>query len=219
MRTIRAQGPRRHRRGKGHAGDHTTSSIRARARQTGGRGARRTPKPAETAVPALTFRPRTEADDEYIVQLTEEQLGEVHQQAFAEPFPREQFRQYIQSGAPTTVVEHRGKRIGYYSYLIGPEGKMHISALVIDRTEQSDGVGTAVMEKLEQEAAARGVHTLEVFVQANNVRSVEFTRKLGFHEVFRLPPNTICFQKRIGPAGAPPRSGGQAHAAQGPTQT
>ncbi len=206
MRTMRAQGPRRRRRGKGHAKD--APSARARARQTGGQGARRTPKLAETAAPALTFRPRTEADDEYIVQLTEEQLGEVHQQAFAEPFPREQFRQYIQSGAPTTVVEHRGKRIGYYSYLIGPEGKMHISALVIDRSEQSDGVGTAVMEKLEQEAAARGVHTLEVFVQANNARSVEFTRKLGFNEVFRLPPNTICFQKRIGSAAAPPRPGG-----------
>ncbi|WP_051344019.1 GNAT family N-acetyltransferase [Alicyclobacillus herbarius] len=154
----------------------------------------------ETAA-ALTFRPRTEADDEFIVQLTEEQLGEVHQQAFAEPFPREQFRRYIQSGAPTTVVEHRGKRIGYYSYLVDPDGKMHISALVIDRTQQSDGVGTAVMKKLESEAAAMGVHTLEVFVQANNTRSVEFTRKLGFTEVFRLPPNTICFQKRIGGAG------------------
>lgn len=145
----------------------------------------------------LTFRGRTPADDDYIMQLTEEQLGSVHQLAFGEPFPREQFLQYIQSGAPTVVVERNGKRLGYYSYLVGPDGKMHVSAMVIDPHHQSNGVGTQVMKQLEAQALKQGVHTLEVFVQANNERSLAFTRKLGFNESFRLEPNTMVFQKQL----------------------
>lgn len=160
----------------------------------------KSPKKAHNSKPAqaaLTFRDRVQSDDEYIVQLTQDQLGNVHQLAFGEAFPRDQFLQYIQSGAPTVVVEQNGKRIGYYSYLIGPDGKMHISAMVIEPHYQSSGVGTQVMQRLEGEASTRNVHTLEVFVQANNEKSLAFTRKLGFLEVFRLEPNTIVFQKQL----------------------
>ncbi|OFW79156.1 MAG: hypothetical protein A2201_12490 [Alicyclobacillus sp. RIFOXYA1_FULL_53_8] len=156
-----------------------------------------TPATGNVATAGLAFRPRTPADDTYILQLTEEQLGTIHQSAFGESFPREQFWGYIQSGAPTVVVESKGKRIGYYSYLLGPDGKMHISAMVIEPQYQSTGFGTEIMSRLETEAASNGVHTLEVFVQSNNAKSLAFTKKLGFVEAFRLEPNTICFQKLV----------------------
>ncbi len=150
---------------------------------------------------ALTFRPRVPGDDEYILNLTEKELGQVHAQSFGEPFPRAQFQGYLQSGAPTVVVEQDTKPIGYYSYLIGPDGKMHVSALVIEPAYQSGGVGTQVMTRLEEDARRQRVHTLEVFVQENNSRSIAFTKKLGFVEVYRMPPNSICFQKVIAGAG------------------
>lgn len=150
---------------------------------------------------ALTFRPRVPGDDDYILNLTENELGQVHAQSFGEPFPRAQFEGYLQSGAPTVIVEQDGKPIGYYSYLIGPDGKMHVSALVIEPTHQSGGVGTQVMTRLEADARRQRVHTLEVFVQENNPRSVAFTKKLGFVEVYRMPPNSICFQKVMAGAG------------------
>jgi len=146
----------------------------------------------------LSYRPRTLQDDAYILQLTRSQLGTIHEQAFGQPFPDQQFLQYIQSGAPTIVIEQKGKPIGYYSYLIGPDAKMHVSAMVIDPAHQSSGIGKRVMAKLEEDAIAQGVRTLEVFVQENNSPSLAFTRSLGFQEVFRIEPNTIGFQKRIG---------------------
>ncbi|WDL98222.1 GNAT family N-acetyltransferase [Alicyclobacillus sp. ALC3] len=170
------------------------------------RAPRRSGKTVAKKPIALTYRPRTPQDDEYMVQLTEEQLGAVHQQAFAEPFPRDQFLRYLRSGAPTYLIEQDGKRIGYYSYLVGPDAKMHISALVIEPTYQSDGVGTQVMKRLEDEARAAGVQVLEVFVQSSNERSLAFTRKLGFTEAFRVDPNTTCFQKLISTAGAASRA-------------
>lgn len=159
---------------------------------------------AKGKAPTLNYRDRVPADDAYILQLTEGQLAAVHERAFGEPFPREQFMNYVQSGAPVTVIEYGGNRIGYYTYLIGQDGKMHISAMVIDKQYQSKGIGTAVMTRVEQEAMTKGVHILEVYVQANNEQSLGFTRQLGFVEVFRVPPNTICFQKRLSATGSVP---------------
>jgi ribosomal protein S18 acetylase RimI-like enzyme len=147
----------------------------------------------------LHYRPRAAQDDAYIVQLTRQQLGTVHERAFGQPFPDEQFLRYIQSGAPTVVIEQKGKPIGYYSYLVGQNGKMHISAMVIDPAHQSSGIGKMVMAKLEEDAAKQGVRVLEVFVQENNAQSLAFTRSLGFREVYRIEPNTIGFQKQLAP--------------------
>lgn len=184
----------------GRAGDKTGGRKTGKRRTHGARSS----KPAEAL---LTFRARQPGDDAFIMQLTEAQLGDVHQQSFGEPFPREQFLAYLRSGAPTVVVEKDGKPIGYYSYLIGPDGKMHVSAMVIDPAHQSEGIGTRVMQHMEDQARANGVHTMEVFVQANNERSLAFTRKLGFIEQFRVAPNSICFQK---PVAGVARSGGPA---------
>lgn len=190
-----------------------TLSSRARTKNRVAKARTAPRRRANTASPqpvALTYRLRTPEDDAYIVQLTEEQLGTVHQQAFQEPFPREQFTRYLQSGAPTYMIERSGKRIGYYSYLIGPDAKMHISAMVVEPTYQSDGVGTQVMKKLEEDARRAGVQVMEVFVQSTNEQSMAFTRKLGFQDVFQVDPNTTCFQKRVQQQGGPQPNGPQA---------
>ncbi|MCL6452299.1 MAG: GNAT family N-acetyltransferase [Alicyclobacillus sp.] len=192
--------------GKKAARGSTTPVARASAakkRRVRSKAAARKPAAAGVAVPSkvepLSFRPRQPEDDSFILDLTEGQLGRVHQEAFGEPFPRQDFAQYLQSGAPTVVVVRGNRPIGYYSYLIGPDGKMHVSALVIDPAHQSSGVGTEVMKHLEDEARGQGIHTLEVFVQDMNEKSLAFTRKLGFVEVYRIPPRTICFQKLLRP--------------------
>jgi ribosomal protein S18 acetylase RimI-like enzyme len=154
---------------------------------------------ATSARPRVTleYRLRTIEDDPYILQLTRQELGETHARAFGEPFPDQDFLRYIQSGAPTYLIENKGNKMGYYSYLVGPDQKMHISALVIDPKWQSAGIGKAVMEQLDRIAKSAGVKIIEVFVQESNTRSIEFTKSLGFNEVYRFPPVTICFQKQI----------------------
>ena len=158
-----------------------------------------TKKNAATTRPRITleYRLRTVEDDPYILQLTRQELGETHVRAFGEPFPDQDFLRYIQSGAPTYLIESKGNKLGYYSYLVGPDQKMHISALVIDPKWQSTGIGKSVMEQLGRVAKSAGVKIIEVFVQESNTRSIEFTKSLGFSEVYRFPPVTICFQKQI----------------------
>lgn len=175
------------------------TSLAKQSKTKRGPAKRPSAKSTEKKPLPLVFRPRVAEDDSFIMQLTENQLGAVHEQSFGEPFPREQFLRYLQSGAPTVVVEQGDKKIGYYSYLTSHDGKMHVSAMVIDPEHQSDGIGTTVMKQLEQEAQTRGVHTLEVFVQESNPKSLAFTRKLGFVEVYRVTGDTICFQKTVAP--------------------
>ncbi len=163
------------------------------------RAARNKKRTTASTKPSVTlqYRLRTADDDAYILQLTRQELGETHARAFGEPFPEQNFLRYIQSGAPTYLIEQGGNKMGYYSYLIGPDQKMHISALVIEPKWQSAGLGRSVMDQLEGVAKSHSVKVMEVFVQDNNARSLEFTKSLGFQEVYRFPPNTICFQKQI----------------------
>ncbi|MCY0887497.1 MAG: GNAT family N-acetyltransferase [Alicyclobacillaceae bacterium] len=176
------------------------ASAKQRRRALG--TAKQAKRPVKAAIktsplPEFHLRPRRPEDDSYIVALTQRQLGAVHEGAFGEPFPEVQFLQYIRSGAPTFIIEQNGQKIGYYSYLIGPADKMHISAMVIQPDHQSSGIGTAVMEQIEKDAKNQGIRVLEVFVQANNEPSLQFTRQLGFREVFQIEPNTIAFQKQL----------------------
>lgn len=162
---------------------------------------------AQTAVEDIHYRPRRPEDDEFIVQLARRELAKVHEEAFGEPFPEDELRQYLQSGMPTVVIERGGRPVGFYSYLPSAEGKVHVSALVIDPKVQRKGIGRRAMEKLEADVKRLGAHTLEVFIQDVNPRSLEFAKKLGFREVARFEPRTIVLWKFIAPAPAVPSMG------------
>ncbi|SIS79425.1 GNAT family N-acetyltransferase [Alicyclobacillus vulcanalis] len=145
----------------------------------------------------IRYRPRRPEDDDWIVQLARRELGHVHEQAFGEPFPEVELRQYLESGMPTVVIERSGRPVGFYSYLPSAEGKMHVSALVVDAKFQRQGIGRKAMEHLESEARRMGAHTLEVFIQDVNPRSLAFARELGFREVARVEPRTLVLWKSI----------------------
>lgn len=152
----------------------------------------------------IQYRARRPEDDEWIVELARRELGRVHEQAFGEPFPEGELRQYLASGMPTVVIERNRKPVGFYSYLPSAEGKVHVSALVIDSKFQRMGLGRKAMEKLESDVKRMGAHTLEVFIQEVNPRSLAFARQLGFREVARVEPRTVVLWKILAPGAALP---------------
>ncbi|WP_041695038.1 GNAT family N-acetyltransferase [Alicyclobacillus acidocaldarius] len=169
---------------------------RSRARSNAhARGRRNPAHPPGTE--EVRYRPRRPEDDDWIVQLARRELGDVHEQAFGEPFPEAELRQYLQSGMPTVVIERNGRPVGFYSYLPSAEGKVHVSALVIDSKFQRKGIGRRAMENLEAEAKRMGAHTLEVFIQDVNPKSLAFAKQLGFREVARMEPRTLVLWKVI----------------------
>ncbi|WP_062308892.1 GNAT family N-acetyltransferase [Alicyclobacillus sendaiensis] len=153
----------------------------------------------------VSYRPRRPEDDDWIVQLARRELGGVHEQVFGEPFPEAELRQYLQTGMPTVVIERNGRPVGFYSYLPSAEGKVHVSALVIDSKFQRKGIGRRAMEHLEAEVRRMGAHTLEIFIQEVNPRSLAFAKQLGFREVARVEPGTLVLWKVVssGPVRSP----------------
>ncbi|MCL6636504.1 MAG: GNAT family N-acetyltransferase [Alicyclobacillus sp.] len=208
--------------GRRRATARTVGSGRKRVQsRPGHRPAGSAKRPASAAEP-LQFRQRTPGDDEFILQLTESQVSRAHQQAFNQPFSREVFARYLNAGAPVVVVERGKQRIGYYTYVMGPEGMLHINALVIHPAHQSDATGNQVMAQIERQAVALGAQGVQLFVEADNVKAVEFVRRHGFVERYRLGPGAVCFQKVLNSTGgagavpgvpsyewAPPAAGGE----------
>ncbi|MBX6352803.1 MAG: GNAT family N-acetyltransferase [Thermoflavifilum sp.] len=153
----------------------------------------------------LIVRDRTPQDDEFILQLTEEQWRTMPQPG-APAFPRDVFARYLQSGMPTRVVERGGKRIGYYSYVVGPDARLHVSAFMLEPTEQTDGVLQTVREHLEGEARRYGVRVMEVLIPADHARGTQLAERLGFREAVRMPQGLVVYQRAVpaatGDAGA-----------------
>ncbi|MCL6594327.1 MAG: GNAT family N-acetyltransferase, partial [Alicyclobacillus sp.] len=183
------------------AGKAGSGGRRAQSRP-GRRPAGSAKRPAAAAEP-LQFRLRTPGDDEFILQLTESQVSRAHQQAFNQPFSREVFARYLNAGAPVVVVERGKQRIGYYTYVMGPEGMLNVNALVIHPAHQSDATGNQVMAQIERQAVALGAQGVQLFVEADNVKAVEFVRRHGFVERYRLGPGAVCFHKLLGSTAGP----------------
>jgi GNAT superfamily N-acetyltransferase len=66
----------------------------------------------------------------------------------------------------------------------------------------ADGAGSAILARLEKEAAELGYQALWLGTQVNNRRAIEFYEKHGFHRIAPYGPHvgkddSCCFEKRL----------------------
>lgn len=97
----------------------------------------------------------------------------------------------ITAGAPFHVAEEAGAVIGFVTasqFRAGPgyahtfEHSVHVAPAA-----QGCGHGRALMQTVEADLAARGVHSLFAGVAGENVDGAAFHAALGYREVARLP--------------------------------
>jgi phosphinothricin acetyltransferase len=98
------------------------------------------------------------------------------------------------AGHPVLVAELAGSVVGYtawtgFRYSERVPGYRHSMELTIhvDGSVHGRGVGRALISALVDRARESGVHVLVAGVDADNVGSYEFHRRLGFIEVARMP--------------------------------
>lgn len=95
------------------------------------------------------------------------------------------------SGLPVLVARESGAVLGYASY--GPfrpwpgysqtvEHSVYVSAAA-----RGQGVGTALLRSLMDEARAARIHVMIAGIEAENTASLAVHRRLGFLETGRLP--------------------------------
>ena len=89
------------------------------------------------------------------------------------------------------VVEVNGTVEGFATYFAfrGGPGYQHTKEHTISLTKvvQSNGVGRAMMARLEENAKAEGVHSLFAGVSGENLDGIAFHAAIGYREVARLP--------------------------------
>ncbi|TVP80295.1 GNAT family N-acetyltransferase [Thioalkalivibrio sp.] len=99
------------------------------------------------------------------------------------------------------VVEHGGQVSGFASFAPFRQGdgygRTMEHTIFLDPEAGGDGLGETLMQAIEHEARARGVHSLIACVTGENGVALKFHRNLGFATVGMIPQAGCKFGRWI----------------------
>ena len=102
-------------------------------------------------------------------------------------------------GHPWLVAETEGGVVGFATYAQFREGVGYAHTMehtiILGDGAIGEGLGPKLMERLVEEARARGAHSLIAAVTAENEAGVAFHEKMGFREVGRIPEAGLKFER------------------------
>jgi ribosomal-protein-alanine N-acetyltransferase len=103
-----------------------------------------------------------------------------------------------------TGVEQEGRLVGYQLTTASPFGA-HLARLAVDPEEQGRGLATLLVIDLLHQLGRRGFDSVTLNTQADNLRSQELYRRLGFRETGQRYP---VFETSLSLPPAPARGAG-----------
>lgn len=146
----------------------------------------------------MDIRDATDADLPAIKDLYNARIGTTtvawseHRQTLRQR--RAWFARQQRGGYPVLVADDSGEVTGFAAYgTFRGAGKWPGYRLTVEHTihvEQSrwgSGTGRALIEGLVDRAKAEGIHVMVGAIDGDNVDSIRFHQRLGFHEVARMP--------------------------------
>ena len=111
-------------------------------------------------------------------------LGAIERAVFSDPWSGDAFTECLTSGVPFFVAEQRGVVAGYVvAHRAADEGE--ILNLGVAAAHRRQGIGRALVERVLQALAERGVRTVYLEVRASNAAARRLYESLGFGEVAR----------------------------------
>jgi phosphinothricin acetyltransferase len=110
------------------------------------------------------------------------------------------FEEQQHNGYPVLVADAGGEVVGFTSYgsFRGAgrwPGYRHTveHTIHVDRDHWGAGIGRRMLAELIERASAVGMHAMIGAIDADNVASLRFHERLGFHEVARMPEVGFLF--------------------------
>jgi ribosomal protein S18 acetylase RimI-like enzyme len=95
------------------------------------------------------------------------------------------------------VIRREGSIVGYTALNPArPQAKLH--ALMIEPAHQSQGIGSAVLELVEQRAAGLRCREIVTTVQPNNQQALEFFRSRGYADAGADGVNALLLKSLAG---------------------
>jgi len=111
-------------------------------------------------------------------------VGAIERAVFSDPWSENDFTECVTSGVPFFVAEWKGGVAGYVVAQYGAD-EGEIMNLGVAPAHRRQGIGRALVERMLQELAGRGVRTVYLEVRASNASARQLYESLGFGEVAR----------------------------------
>jgi len=156
-----------------------------------------------------TIREMVRRDLPRVLSLSRDNMASIIFSSWGVDFRDEDVLHFImEPTAFTEVVELDGEIIGYYTVDMAADN-LFVSSIQVKREHQNQGLGTALMARIEDLARSRGASTIELWAQVTNKPAIRFYRHRGYRVVSRQG-NNYLMRKVVGhdeEGAAPPRPG------------
>ncbi|OGE32847.1 hypothetical protein A3C59_04350 [Candidatus Daviesbacteria bacterium RIFCSPHIGHO2_02_FULL_36_13] len=110
---------------------------------------------------------------------------------------------YLNNNGDFLVATNEGKVIGMGALMKVSDDKAEVKRMRVSPDSQRQGLGKAILDRLEQRAKELGYKTLELDTSINQPAAQEFYMKNGYVEVRRegpeqgWPVDTIFYEKSL----------------------
>ena len=126
-----------------------------------------------------------------LISLSRENMAHIIYSSWGVDFRDEDVMHFIlEPTAFTEVLEKDGEIVGYYSVDMQANG-LFINSIQVQKDFQNQGLGPAMMGRIEELARSRGVGAIELWVQITNRSAMEFYRHRGYRTVSRQGNNHL----------------------------
>lgn len=117
-----------------------------------------------------------------------DQIVELEKRAFSVgPYSKRMLRRMFQTqGSINFVVEEGGAILGYVSAMPIDESTGDVESIAVDPIHQGKGIGSILLEQIENEMRKRGMKRSILEVRDRNYESIKFYRKHGYVQIYYM---------------------------------
>lgn len=100
------------------------------------------------------------------------------------------------------VAREAGRALGCGAFVLGTDGHAEMKRVFVDPAARGKGVGRAIMEALEREAASRGVARMRLETGTRQLEAIALYRRFGYVErgpfgAYKPDPLSVFMEKRL----------------------
>jgi ribosomal protein S18 acetylase RimI-like enzyme len=145
----------------------------------------------------MLSRRLTRADLPQLVEMSRENMAAIILASWGEEWKDEQLLELLlDQRVETTVLEGEDGIEAYFS-VEDIDEYVFISSFQVRRGSQGKGLGTRMLEMIEERARKDGMAEVELCVQSTNERAKEFYYYHGYDQVYRNG-NNLVMRKKLG---------------------
>lgn len=111
-------------------------------------------------------------------------IADLEKECFSDPWSQNAIIEAAQYGTVFLVAEENGKIVGYLGMKpVLDEG--YISNVAVTNSARGKGIGSALLQKLDEYAKENGIRTISLEVRPSNAPAIALYEKFGYKQVGR----------------------------------